>query len=98
MPNAIYKPEICVRTKLEAARAHSFPLDRIIFEVTEGERVEDGPWLAEILREYKRCGFLTAIDNSGAGYAGLTLLANFQPDLIKIDMERVRNVDQSKSR
>lgn len=98
LPNAIYKPEICIRTTLEAARAHSFPLDRIIFEVTEGERVEDGPWLAEILREYKRCGFLTAIDDFGAGYAGLTLLANFQPDLIKIDMELVRNVDQSKSR
>ena len=98
LPNAIYKPEICIRTTLEAARAHGFPLDRIIFEVTEGERVEDGPWLAEILREYKRCGLLTAIDDFGAGYAGLTLLAGFQPDLIKIDMELVRNIDLSSSR
>jgi EAL domain-containing protein (putative c-di-GMP-specific phosphodiesterase class I) len=98
LPNAIYKPEICIRTTLEAASAHGFPLDRIIFEVTEGERVEDGPWLAEILREYKRCGLLTAIDDFGAGYAGLTLLAGFQPDLIKIDMELVRNIDRSGSR
>jgi EAL domain-containing protein (putative c-di-GMP-specific phosphodiesterase class I) len=98
LPNAIYKPEVCIRTTLEAARAHGFPLERIIFEVTEGERVEDGPWLAEILREYKRCGLLTAIDDFGAGYAGLTLLAGFQPDLIKIDMELVRNVDLSRSR
>jgi EAL domain-containing protein (putative c-di-GMP-specific phosphodiesterase class I) len=98
LPNAIYKPEICIRTTLEAASAHGFPLDRIIFEVTEGERVEDGPWLAEILREYKRCGLLTAIDDFGAGYAGLTLLAGFQPDLVKIDMELVRNVDRSSSR
>jgi len=60
LPNAVYKPELCIRTTLEAARAHDFPVDRIIFEVTEGERVEDGPWLAQILREYKRCGFLTA--------------------------------------
>lgn len=98
LPNAIYKPEVCIRTTLEAADAHGFPLDRIIFEVTEGERVEDGPWLAQILREYKRCGLLTAIDDFGAGYAGLTLLANFQPDLIKIDMDLVRHVDQSRSR
>jgi len=98
LPNAIYKPEICIRTTLEAASAHGFPLDRIIFEVTEGERVEDGPWLAEILREYKRCGMLTAIDDFGAGYAGLTLLAGFQPDLVKIDMELVRNVDRSSAR
>lgn len=98
LPNAIYKPEVCIRTTLEAARVLGFPLDRIIFEVTEGERVEDGPWLAEILREYKRCGLLTAIDDFGAGYAGLTLLAGFQPDLIKIDMELVRNIDHSSSR
>lgn len=98
LPNAIYKPEVCIRTTLEAARANGFPLERIIFEVTEGERVEDGPWLAQILREYKRCGLLTAIDDFGAGYAGMTLLAGFQPDLIKIDMDLVRNVDRSQPR
>lgn len=98
LPNAIYKPEVCIRTTLEAARAHNFPLDRIIFEVTEGERVEDGPWFAEVLREYKRCGFKTAIDDFGAGYAGMKLLADFQPDLIKIDMDLVRHIDSNRAR
>lgn len=83
---------------MEAARAHGFPIDQIIFEVTEGERVEDGPWFDQILREYKRCGFMTAIDDFGAGYAGLTLLADFQPDLIKLDMALVRNIDASPAR
>lgn len=98
LPNAVYKPEVCIRTTLEAARAHGFPTERIIFEVTEGERVEDGPWLATILREYQRCGFLTAIDDFGAGYAGLTLLADFRPDIVKLDMALVRGVDASRSR
>lgn len=93
LPNAIYKPEVCIRTTLEAARTHGFALERIIFEVTEGERVEDGPWFASILREYKRVGFLTAIDDFGAGYAGLKLLADFQPDLIKLDMDLIRGID-----
>ena len=98
LPNAIYKPEVCIRTTLEAARVHGFPVEHIILEVTEGDRVEDGPWLAQILREYKRCGLLTAIDDFGAGYAGLSLLADFQPDLIKIDMGLVRGVDSSTPR
>lgn len=98
LPNAVYKPEVCIRTTLEAARAHQFPTDRIIFEVTEGEHVEDGPWLATILREYQRFGFLTAIDDFGAGYAGLTLLADFTPDIVKLDMALVRGVESSKSR
>ena len=98
LPNAIYKPELCIRTTLAAAQANSFALDHIIFEVTEGERVEDGPWFAEILREYKRCGFKTAIDDFGAGYAGMKLLADFQPDIIKIDMDLIRGIQQSPAR
>ena len=98
LPNAIYKPEVCIRTTLEAARVHNFPLEQIIFEVTEGERIEDGPWFASILREYKRCGFKTAIDDFGAGYAGMKLLSDFQPDIIKIDMDLVRNVDTNRAR
>lgn len=98
LPKPVYDPEVCIRTTLEAARTHGFPTDRIIFEVTEGEHVEDGPWLATILRAYKRYGFLTAIDDFGAGYAGLTLLADFTPDIIKLDMALVRGVDASKSR
>ena len=98
LPNAIYKPELCIRTTMEAARTHNFPLERIVLEVTEGERVDDGPWFAEILREYKRCGFKTAIDDFGAGYAGLSLLADFQPDIIKLDMGLVRSVDTDRAR
>jgi EAL domain-containing protein (putative c-di-GMP-specific phosphodiesterase class I) len=98
MPNAIYRPEVCIRTTLEAARHHGFPIERIIFETVEGEEINDGKWLAEVLREYQRIGFLTAIDDFGAGFAGLNLLADFQPDLIKLDMALVRDIDRSKPR
>ena len=95
MPNAIYRPEVCIRATLEAARSHGFPVERIIFETVEGERVSDAKWLANVLREYKRIGFLTAIDDFGAGFAGLNLLADFQPDIVKLDMDLVRNIDKS---
>ncbi len=38
MPNAVYRPENCIRTTLKAAEKYDFPHDRIIFEVTEGEK------------------------------------------------------------
>ena len=98
LPNAIYRPELCIRSTLEAARAHGFPIERIIFETVEGERISDAKWLTEVFREYQRIGFLTAIDDFGAGFAGLNLLADFQPDLIKLDMELIRGIDQSHSR
>ncbi|WP_295521620.1 EAL domain-containing protein [uncultured Stenotrophomonas sp.] len=94
-PNAIYRPEVCIRSTLEAARRYGFPIKRIIFETVEGEKIDDGKWLAEILTEYKRIGFKTAIDDFGAGFAGLNLLADFQPDIVKLDMALVRGIDQS---
>ena len=98
LPNAVYRPEVCIRSTFEAARLHNFPIERIIFEVTEGERVEDRAHLVNIFREYRRFGFQTAIDDFGAGYAGLNLLSEYQPDLIKIDMDLVRNVDTNAPR
>ncbi|MDO9420341.1 MAG: EAL domain-containing protein [Herminiimonas sp.] len=98
LPNAVYRPEACIRTTLEAARKYNFPTENIIFEVTEGERVLDRPHLVNIFSEYRRMGFRTAIDDFGAGYAGLNLLAEYQPHIIKIDMDLVRDIDQLKAK
>ncbi len=93
LPNAVYEPTHCLRTTIEAARNTGTPLDRIILEVTEGERVTDANHLKRILVTYKQSGLLTAIDDFGAGYSGLNLLAEYQPDIIKLDMNLVRGLD-----
>lgn len=97
-PNAVYKPELCIRTTIAAAKEFNFPIERISFEVTEGEEVTDKAHLISIIREYQSLGFTTAIDDFGAGYAGLNLLAEFQPDYIKIDRSLIDKVDLSRSR
>lgn len=98
LPNAVYKPETCIRATLEAAQERNFPLDRIMFEVTEGEKVVDHAHLSAIFKEYKRHNFTTAIDDFGAGYAGLNLLADWQPDVIKLDMALTRGINSDRVR
>ena len=98
LPNAVYEPAACLRATLAAARKHDFPLGSIMFEFTESEEMTDVAHLQRIITEYRQMGFITALDDFGAGYAGLGLLADFQPDLIKIDMKLVRGVDQSHAR
>lgn len=93
MPNAVYEAATCIRATLEAARRTGFPTDRLIFEITENERVVDKQHLKAIMTEYKRQGFKTAIDDFGSGYSGLNLLAEFQPDIIKLDMDLIRDID-----
>lgn len=98
LPNAVYEPAACLRATLAAARKSDFPLGSIMFEFTESEEMTDVAHLQNIIAEYRKMGFITALDDFGAGYAGLGLLADFQPDLIKIDMKLVRGIDQSRSR
>lgn len=92
LPNAIYDPDTCIRATLEAARTYNFPHDQIMFEMTEHESMEDTSHFKTIIEAYQRLGFTTAIDDFGQGYSGLHLLANFQPDMIKIDMELVQGI------
>ncbi len=94
IPGAVYRPENCIRKTLETAQRVGMPLTQIIFEVTEGERITDRQHLINIFREYRKHGLQTAIDDFGAGYAGLDLLAEFQPDILKLDMAIIRDIDK----
>jgi len=96
LPNAIYEPETCLERTLETAQRVSFPKDNIIFEVTEHEKIENHDLLKDVFSTYRKHGFLTAIDDFGEGYAGLNLLSDFQPDLLKIDMNLIRNIDKDR--
>lgn len=93
MPNAVYEPAACIRASLDAARRVGFRREQLMFEFTENERCSDAAHLNRIVTEYRRQGFMTALDDFGSGYANMGLLANFQPDLIKIDMMLIRNID-----
>lgn len=95
LPNAVYQPAHCIRSTLNAANEYNFPLDRLMFEITESEQVHDADHLTSIFEHYAQQGFITAIDDFGAGHAGLNLLAKFQPRILKIDMELVRDIDKS---
>ena len=98
LPNAIYKPERCIRTTLEAAKKYNFPIKNIMFEFTEVEKVEDTAHIKRVVDYYQSLGFKTATDDFGAGYSGLNLLADFQTDIIKLDMELIRDINSDKKR
>ncbi len=98
LPNAIYDPEACIAKTLKVAAKTGFPHQNIIFEVTEQEKVASHDLLREIFTVYKAKGFKTAIDDFGEGFAGLNLLADFQPDFLKLDMQLVQGISESKAK
>ncbi|MGO4892596.1 EAL domain-containing protein [Flavobacterium sp. W21_SRS_FM6] len=98
LPNAVYNPQRCIRTTLEAAKQYHFPTENIMFEFTEVEKIDDAEHVKKVVEYYHALGFQTAIDDFGAGYSGLGLLANFQTDIIKLDMGLIRDINIDKSR
>lgn len=95
LPNAVYSPLACIQLTLKTAAAHGFPTGRLIFEFTENEQMADPVHVANIVASYQKMGFGTALDDFGAGHAGLNLLARFQTDIIKLDMDLIRGLDES---
>jgi EAL domain-containing protein (putative c-di-GMP-specific phosphodiesterase class I) len=94
LPNAVYSPAACIRATLAAASHVNFPLDQITFEITEDERISDSKHLQGIITEYRRHGFRVALDDFGAGFAGLNSLAALHVDIVKLDMALVRDIDR----
>jgi EAL domain-containing protein (putative c-di-GMP-specific phosphodiesterase class I) len=92
-PSAVHDPAGAVDTTVALVDGASIPHDRIVFEVTEGDRALDVDMLRDILAAYQRAGFGVALDDVGAGYSSLNLLHQLRPDYIKLDMQLVRGVD-----
>jgi len=72
--------------------------DRVVLEITERASLDDvGDILARVQR-LRGMGFRIAIDDLGAGYAGLSSFAALEPDFVKLDMSLVRDVHKSSIR
>jgi EAL domain-containing protein (putative c-di-GMP-specific phosphodiesterase class I) len=94
VPQSLHTSAASILSTLEAARRSHLSIERIVLEVTEGEAIVDQARFAEFINEYRGLGLKVAIDDFGAGYSGLNLLANFQPDQIKLDMALVRGIER----
>jgi len=92
IPCEVLDLAVSLYSTIEAAERWKFPLERIVIESTEVEVIEDYANFALLLNEFRRVGMKFAIDDFGAGYSGLLLLSEFQPDMIKLDMSLVRGI------
>jgi EAL domain-containing protein (putative c-di-GMP-specific phosphodiesterase class I) len=95
LPFSIRDPHFRGRFLLDLLEGSELIPQRIVLEVTENLAIEDyNSYLAE-MKYFSDMGFLTAIDDVGAGYSGLKKVEQLQPDYLKLDMHMVRHIDQS---
>lgn len=66
--------------------------DRVVLEITERASLGHISDVPSRILSLRNAGFRIALDDLGAGYAGLTSFALLEPDIVKLDMELVRNL------
>lgn len=68
---------------------------RVILEVTERAAIEEVDDVERRVHELRQRGFRIAVDDLGAGYAGLSSFALLEPEIVKLDVSLLRDIDQS---
>jgi EAL domain-containing protein (putative c-di-GMP-specific phosphodiesterase class I) len=68
---------------------------RVVLEITERTALEEVSDISARVARLRDMGFRLAVDDLGAGYAGLASFTRIEPDVVKVDMSLVRGVDVS---
>jgi EAL domain-containing protein (putative c-di-GMP-specific phosphodiesterase class I) len=66
--------------------------DRVVLEITERASLDGIRDIRARVASLRKLGFRIAIDDLGAGYAGLTSFSLLEPDIVKLDMALVRDI------
>lgn len=93
-PRSLEDPCRSLNGTMQAIFSSGLEPERFVFEVVESDEVVDFDSLMQILDFCREAGCRVALDDLGAGYNSLNLLARIKPDFIKLDMGLIRDVDQ----
>ncbi len=89
-PRTLESDAFSVQEILALARRHGIPASQLVIELTERESVDDLQRLQQAISTLRRNDVRVAIDDVGAGNAGLRLLSEVEYDILKIDLSLVR--------
>jgi diguanylate cyclase (GGDEF)-like protein len=71
------------------------PKERIVLEITEESSINNYKLFKDSVEYYKNRGYKIAIDDFGAGHAGLKMLSMIEPDFVKIDRHFISSIDKA---
>ena len=97
-PNIIHDEKF--REGFTKTRLNEYGLDfhNIIFEITERVAINDKDAFIGSIKHYRDQNYGIAIDDVGSGYSGLNTIANIRPNIIKLDMDLIRNIDKDRTK
>ncbi|WP_040337087.1 EAL domain-containing protein [Candidatus Blastococcus massiliensis] len=84
-PTSILRPQVCLASTEQVAHTAGISPHQLVFEVVESHAVADRGHLVSVLEHYRSLGWRVALDDVGAGWSSLSLLATVRPEVVKLD-------------
>ncbi len=91
-PTSIYRPQVCLASTERVVHDTGIDPARLVLEVVESSVVADRGHLVSILEHYRSLGWRVALDDVGAGWSSLSLLAAIRPEVVKLDKGLVQEL------
>lgn len=92
-PRAIDDPYLLRGDLIKLLEQTKLNPHNIVLEITERHAISNYSVFRKIIEEYRKKGYLVAVDDAGAGYSSLESITEIYPDFIKLDMSLIRNID-----
>ncbi len=97
-PTSIYRPQVCLASTERVAHASGLAAEQLVFEIVESHAIADRGHLVSVLEHYRSLGWRVALDDVGAGYSSLSLLAAVRPEVVKLDKGLVQGLPDDGAR
>lgn len=91
-PLSLMEPTFKPGETLRLLHEVGLPPQKVVIELTEQQPLEDYAVLKSAVAHYTEAGFEIAIDDLGAGYAGLRLWSELRPSYVKIDHHFIESI------
>jgi len=95
---SIYRPQVCLASTEQVVHESGIDPSQLVFEVVESHAIADRGHLVAILDHYRSLGWRVALDDVGAGWSSLSLLAAVRPDVVKLDKALVQELPDEAAR
>lgn len=95
LPMSLVANDDAVDFLVRECHRHQWPVHQLLVEITEEEAITHFDDFIKAVHKLRASGIQVAIDDFGAGHAGLSLLADFQPDKLKVDKRIIQGVSSS---
>ena len=97
-PTSIYRPQVCLASTERIVHETGIAPSQLVFEVVESSAIADRGHLVSILDHYRSLGWRVALDDVGAGWSSLSLLAAVRPDVVKLHKALVQELPDDGAR